>query len=89
VPGRGDRVRGIGGLACVRATQLRSLESLALLAVLAWFAVALFAGRLVGLSERALAGAEAPTPIVIVVASRRRKGMEDLPDRRPHDSRAH
>lgn len=49
--------------------------TLALLALLAWFVVALFAGRLVGLSERALAGAEALTPIVIVVTSRRWQGV--------------
>jgi hypothetical protein len=44
--------------------------TLALLAVLAWFAAALFTGKLVGLSERALAGTEALTPIVIILASR-------------------
>lgn len=63
--------------------------TLALLGVLAWFALALFAGKLVGLSERALAGGEALTPIVIIIATRRRKAVKDLPDRRPHDSRAH
>jgi hypothetical protein len=44
-----------------------------LLALLAWFAIALIAGTLVGVSERALAGAEALAPIGIVVASRPRR----------------
>jgi hypothetical membrane protein len=46
--------------------------TLVLLALLAWFAIALIAGTLVGVSERALAGAEALTPIGVVVASRPR-----------------
>ncbi len=40
-----------------------------LLALLAWFGIALATARVVGLSERALAGAEALTPIWALVAS--------------------
>jgi hypothetical membrane protein len=56
--------------ACFRSGRSASL---ALLALLAWFAIALGAGTLVGVAERALAGAEALTPIVIV-ATRSRAG---------------
>lgn len=50
----------------------------ALLVVLAWFAVELVAGTLLGLSERVLSGAEALTPIGIILAWRRGR------DRRIH-----
>ncbi len=43
-----------------------------LLGLLAWFAVALAVSSLVGLSERALAGAEALTPLTIAVLWRAR-----------------
>lgn len=43
--------------------------ALVLLGLLAWFAVALATGTLVGVSERALAGAEALTPLGIIVVS--------------------
>jgi hypothetical membrane protein len=49
--------------------------AVALLALLAWFGIALETGSLVGLSERALAGAEALTPIWALVA--RRSGRTD------------
>ncbi len=52
--------------------------TLALLTMLACFALALFAGKLVGLSERVLAGGEALTPIVIIIATRRRRSGEGL-----------
>lgn len=48
--------------------------TLVLLALLAWFAIALAAGNLAGVSERALTGAEALTPFGIVVASASRTG---------------
>jgi hypothetical membrane protein len=47
-------------------------STLALLALLACFVIALVAGKLVGVSERALAGAEAITPIGLVVEWRQR-----------------
>lgn len=46
--------------------------TLALLALLTWFAAALVAGELVGVSERALAGSEAIVPLCLVVAWRQR-----------------
>jgi hypothetical membrane protein len=46
--------------------------TLALLTLLACFAITLVAGKLVGASERALAGAEALSPIALVVAWRQR-----------------
>lgn len=45
--------------------------SVVLLVLLAWFASALTIGSLVGLSERVLAGAEALTPLAVLVVSRR------------------
>jgi hypothetical membrane protein len=44
--------------------------SVVLLAVLAWFGVALATGSLVGLSERVLAGAEALAPLVLLAGIR-------------------
>jgi hypothetical membrane protein len=59
--------------AFVPRTYVRSgrLVTLALLALLVWFAIALGAGKLVGVAERALAGAEALTPIGIVATRSR------------------
>lgn len=67
---------GFVALACWPALLPRSFGSLrwlalVLLAALGWFATALVVGSLVGLSERVLAGAEALTPIVVIVAGRR------------------
>jgi hypothetical membrane protein len=49
--------------------------TLALLVLLSWFAIALATGTWVGVSERALAGAEALTPIALVVAWRRTRAV--------------
>ena len=58
-----------------RGSRFRSCRwvTLVLVALLAWFALALATGNSVGVSERALAGAEALTPIGITIASISRK----------------
>ena len=73
-PGRGGGVRRAVALARERfpggyAAGGRVLSAV-LLALLAWFGLALRSGELVGLSERVLAGAQSLVPLALVVATR-------------------
>lgn len=61
--------------------------ALVLLAALAWFGVAVALGPLVGLSERVLAGAEAFTPLALLVASMRLSRSATSPGTAARDDR--
>lgn len=61
--------------ASVPGRRARLIATASLVSVLIWFALELFGGQLLGLSERILVGAEATWPVLAVLTLRSRPGV--------------